>query len=40
MMLVVAAAVFLGSVVLLYYYDPARLPPFVRDVLAAVLGTA
>jgi len=37
-----AAAVLtlISGVVLIYYYDPTRLPPFVRDVLAIVLGTA
>lgn len=37
------AAAFLtlvGGVVLLYYFDPTRLPPLVRDMLSMVLGTA
>ena len=37
------AAAFLtltGGVVLLYYFDPTRLPPFVRHMLSMVLGTA
>ena len=28
----------LAAVVLIYLYDPARLPPFLRDILASVLG--
>lgn len=35
-----AVLVLVSGVVLIYYYDPTRLPPFVRDMLAMVLGTA
>ena len=35
-----AFVVLISAVVLLFYWDPTRLPPFVRDLLALVLGRA
>jgi hypothetical protein len=35
-----AFVVLISGVVILFYWDPTRLPPFVRDLLAMVLGAA
>ncbi|MBP8299614.1 MAG: hypothetical protein KA020_04560 [Planctomycetes bacterium] len=35
-----AFVVLLSGVVILFYWDPTRLPSFVRDLLAMVLGAA